>query len=147
MATGYTVVPLTDEIRDHLRDLGLDVHLEIDGRHPTPSEVRATIRELGLKLETHGPWETGTSAPWWGTISETGDESPAPWAAIVLSNVQSDDLPAELGFERGWSELIVRLIVALAPRAGPLVLFDDAGSPPLVVTGRLSAPELLRHWT
>ncbi len=144
MAVGYSVVPLDNQIRDHLRDVGLETWPGEDGRRATPAELRAAIARSGLTLETHGTWDA-RSASWSGTISSAGRDD-APWAEVVLSGVRGDTEPVDLGFDRGWSDLIVRLLVALAEISGPLVLFDDAGSPPLLITSRTSPEEALLQW-
>ena len=65
---------------------------------------------------------------------ETGAGIEHAWAILAIAEYSGDDEPQKLYFEKGHEPLIREVLRRLAQRCGPLVLLDDAGGPPAIVT-------------
>lgn len=63
--------------------------------------------------------------------AEPGD---AGWAAMNVGDYLDEQSPVEVSFEKGWLEVILRVLVSISRATGPLVLVADTGDPPIVVS-------------
>jgi hypothetical protein len=142
----YTVLPLTDDIRQWLRESGECDMPEGDGRHPTPAEVRKVISEMpGVIVEYY--WAPPPHAHAWQALVFTPigpDEG--PWTLANFSSFESEDEPSELSFEKGWPQLIIEILVRATRHCGPLVLIADTGDAPLVIGPSDTPSVLLDSW-
>jgi hypothetical protein len=127
----YSVFPLDAKSRTGLARYGVkDVPVE-DGRNPTPADVREALAELS---EFRADDEVATaSESWCVTVELAGAPEEGPWTHLRASPYVAENEPVELSFEKGWPDLVVRIMARLAERCGTLVLVPDTGEAPLVV--------------
>ena len=134
----YSLFPLSEEMRSWLDEQSIAYPLNVESRNPLLTEAQSVLAQLdGYKVE-----ETAVSVGkfWQAFIQDKKDPEHKGWATLNILSLT--DGPNEMYFEKGWPDLIIRITVLLSRHTGPLVLFCDAGDPPLVVTAD-DDPELL----
>jgi hypothetical protein len=118
-----TVIPLDARCAEWLDSEGI--------AHPdsSPTDRRPTPRASG---------------EWHATI-EACDPADPSWTVLRISDYHDEDSPHDLCFHKGFPEVVLLVVERLARFCGPLVVVNDSGSPPVVVRGGDSIPELLRQ--
>lgn len=141
----YTVVPLEGRIRGALPGLGVHRVPCDDGRNPTPAEIRSVLADLdGYKVTYSDPPTIGCT--WQAMVEYAHDPENKGWTLLNATEYRGADAPTEIWFEKGSTDLVVRILVRLAAETGPLVLFADCGGPPLIIRGDDEPSELHRTW-
>ena len=128
MGTIYTVIPLDQKCVEWLDAEGVSCPpLSNPSRYPTPREIVDAIGELqNYEFSVHSDSQT---KEWTVQVNTAGDA----WAQIRVRNFQSEDIPHEFYFTKGWQEVVLAVTRRLARRCGAFVLVDDGGNPPTVV--------------
>jgi len=78
--------------------------------------------------------DNGLHASWQALITPKDNEVDPAWAVLTVSDYSGDDLPQQLYFENGHESLIIEILQRLVSSCGPLVLIDDAGGEPSVIS-------------
>ncbi|MBN2385148.1 hypothetical protein JXQ70_19920 [bacterium] len=145
MGVIYTVYPIDDRARKAAPDIGLINPPAEDGRHPTPSEIRAVVGDLdGFKASYtehpifHKPWQV--------MVEHAQDPDNGGWTLINVSEYLGEDQPTEIWFEKGWPDLIIRIMVGLSRTCGPLFILPDTGEAALVVRPGDNPVYLYESW-
>lgn len=144
MGVIYSVCPLDVDGRDLLLSYGVTGGPWPDGRNPRVSEIRRILDGLSEFEADYDP-SPSPGRPWGVLISHRTRPDEAPWAHLCTLNYDPT-LPTEIYFEKGWPELIVRIVVALAEVCGSLCVFPDTGEAPLVAHPGSNAETLLATW-
>ena len=129
MAIMWTVWPLDGEMTEWLTTQDIEFP-DVPSRFPTGSEIKRTLDSLDVKVRYHN----NGLGKIWSALIERGDESNSTWATLIIDEYAGDDQPQHLYFEKGDETLIRMLLKRLAAYSGPLVLLDDAGDQPRVIT-------------
>jgi len=127
----WTVWPLDGEMCSWLDEQEV-AYPRTPSRFPTGIEIKAVIS--GLTAYSVKVNDNGLNAPWQALLTQKGNDIDPEWAVLTISDFSGDDLPQQLYFEKGHESLIVEILRRLAASTGPLVLIDDAGSEPSVIT-------------
>ena len=138
-----TVIPLDARCAEWLDSEGI-AHPDgsLTDRRPTPREVAEALRDLpGFKAAITADTDSGE---WHATIEACNPADPS-WTFLRISNYRDEDSPHDLCFHKGFPEVVLLVVERLARFCGPLVVVNDSGSPPVVVRGGDSIPELLRQ--
>ena len=145
MGVLYSVLPLDARTRKALAQYGVTEVPAEEGRNPTPAEVRGTLGELpGYRVQYETPSiEDGS---WGATVEDAANPEEGPWTHLRSREYAGEREPIELGFEKGWPDLIVRIVVRLTEACGTLVIVPDTGEAPLVVSRGSDSEVLLRTW-
>ena len=145
MGVIYIVEPLDDEIADYLHDVGVIVP-EWKGlcRNPTPKEIREVCGNLtDLSVQYFSPPEHH----WQVMIEGKNNPENEPWTLLNVRNFNGcEDEPHAISFEKGWPSLILRIVLGLSAKCGPLVVVPDTGDAPLAVSPVDSVENLLTIW-
>jgi hypothetical protein len=145
MGVIYIVHPLDDDVRPWLDEQGVP-YPELSGpsRHPTPAEVRTSMEALdGYTVDVNS---SDVGGLWQADIYHTEDPESGGWTLANVLNYAGDHEPTSLGFEKGWPELIVKILVPITEFTGPLILIPDTGEAPVVISAELSPEEIVNGW-
>ncbi len=143
MGVIYVPLPLSPKLHDSLRAEGIAFPLE-NGRNPTPAELRTALGKLdGITVEYNTPPLGGT---WQADLTTNADPQGGPWTLLNVSDFQGEHVPQSISFEKGWPDLVIRVLCALVPITGPFVLVSDAGEGPLVISRGASPTALVNSW-
>jgi hypothetical protein len=108
----------------------------VTSRFPTGCEIKTVVTRLPAHHVTIN--DNGIGRSWQASIvakSATNEcEDGAEWALLNVTKYSGDALEQELWFERGSESLITLVLKELSKNSGPLVLMDDAGSDPIVIS-------------
>jgi len=130
MGIMWVVWPLDGDMTSYLDSQEID-YPEVPSRFPTGREIQEALQHLnGYDVEIN---DNGLSATWQAMITQSGEVAEPEWALLNISCHSGDDQPQKLIFEKGYEELIKKVLRLLVPRCGPLVLIDDAGGEPQVI--------------
>ena len=141
MGVLYAVFPVAGEVKDWVVSEEIEHPAGLTGRLPTPAEVRRAVLGIeGVEAEECGPHPTGD---WQISVAAPQDR----WTLIDASGFTSDEEPCEIGFEKGWPDLIVEILHRLSGDTGPLFLVGDTGESGVVVWPSRSLEETLTDWT
>ena len=111
-------------------------------RLPTPHEITEVLHQLsGYTASISADLTTGE---WSAQVSAIGSPASA-WAFLRIPQYRSDDQPHEFYFPKGWSEVVFAIVERLSHQCGPLVVADDSGSLPIVVSPGDSIADLLHR--
>jgi hypothetical protein len=127
----WTVWPLDDDMSSWLDDQEV-AYPRAPSRFPTGAEIKAVTS--GLRAHNVKVNDNGLHAPWQALITQKGDATDPEWAVLTVSDYSGDDLPQQLYFEKGHESLIIEILKRLVSSCGPLVLIDDAGGEPSVIS-------------
>jgi hypothetical protein len=127
----WTVWPLDDEMCSWLDEQEVP-YPRTPSRFPTGTEIKAVIS--GLTEHSVKVNDNGLHASWQALITQKDNGVDPEWAVLIISEFSGDNLPQQLYFEKGHENLIVKILRRLAASCGPLVLIDDAGGQPSVIT-------------
>jgi len=127
----WTAWPLDDDMRSWLDDQEM-AYPRTPSRFPTGAEIKAAIS--GLTAHSVEVNDSGLHAPWQALITQKDNEVDPAWAVLTVSDYSGDELPQQLYFENGHESLIIDILQRLASSCGPLVLIDDAGGEPSVIS-------------
>jgi hypothetical protein len=91
---------------------------------------------------------------WQASIYETAGYDPGPPPCIsgpntlinVLNFNGNEQVPHSFYFEKGWTELILKITERLAHLTGPLLVIPDSGKRPILVCGGEQITTLLQVW-
>jgi hypothetical protein len=136
----YLVFALTPEVIDWLTAEGVSFDADRPSRAVTPRDLRVA---LGTLPDVHVVSEVSEASRWSARVEVSGGE---PWTQAHLGDVRGEDDECSLCFEKGWPDLIVRIVEKLCHACGSLVLFCDGGSKPLVITAGADVDEVWAEW-
>lgn len=138
----YSVLPLNDQVRVWLDNEGLEYPRGVEGRRPSPRELAEAAASVdGFKTDE------STGKDWWQlSVSGTTDPSREAWTLVNALKFAGRDTPCEFYFEKGWPDLIVKIVRALAAVTGPVVLVPDTGCGPAVIHADVDVESLLETW-
>ena len=143
MGVSYLVVPVNLEVRTYLQELGqAGAGSVIDGRDPTPTEIRAVVRQLRGIDTFEGNGKRGELLQ---VQLEAAASPSGPYTLLNVHDAKGEDSPVGISF-KGWPELVVLVVANLAAMCGPLVIFPDTEGDPLVLTGDEDISTLLESW-
>jgi hypothetical protein len=144
MGVLYSVFPLDDQLRNYLDSEGISFPDSVPaGRHPKPGEIKAVLGALeGYEIEYSG----GGLGEIWQAFVGHASEPDREWTLVNVLDYAGDDVPRSLHFEKGWPELIVRILVGLSRSCGTLVLVPDTGETPLIVTPETEPQSAVTLW-
>ena len=130
MATSYTVLSITNEILDWLKKKGVAYSASSQSsRYPTPNEIRKVLD--GLKDCTT---EYTISTQTWQVVISDDDNR---WTSLVVLDYHGqegeDDTSHKFYFEKGWPDLMERILKELSLICGPFVLISNADLEPTLV--------------
>lgn len=127
----WTVWPLDDDMCQWLDEQEV-AYPPTPSRFPTGAEIKAIVS--GLKGHSVKVNDNGLHASWQALITPKDDGVDPEWAVLTVSDFSGDDLPQQLYFEKGHERLIIEILQRLTTSCGPLVLIDDAGGEPAVIS-------------
>ncbi len=144
MGVFYIVVPVDDQVRGYLEEIGLACPgPDVRSRNPTPKELRVSVGVLdGIDAEF---WEGSKGELSQIMLSSEVPDS-GPWTLMNVNDWCGEQAPCSFSFEKGWPELILAAVVEISRHTGPLVVFPDTGCNPLVVEANSNVAELMRDW-
>jgi len=129
MGVIWTVWPLDGDMTDWLSSQDIDFPA-VASRFPTGAEIKLVLSDPLFQVEIN---DNGLNRTWQALIEHhSGPDN--GWANLIISEYSGDIEPQKLYFEKGDETLIRLLLMRLAGHCGPLVLIDDAGDPPRVIT-------------
>jgi hypothetical protein len=144
MGVIYLLCPLDAEVRASLSIYGVSDEGWPDGRNPRLTEVRAVLdRMTGTRAEYQEAPKRGQ--PWGISVEDSTDPENGPWTELRTLKYDEDQ-PTDFYFEKGWPELIVRIVSRLAATCGTLCIFPDTGEPPVIVPAGADPDHLLASW-
>jgi hypothetical protein len=140
MGTLYAVLTLDRECATWLDAEGIPHPFVSDSsRYPTPREISEVLSQLSgyavtIELEQGGIW------------SATVEAADGPWTTVRIRDFRSEETPHEFHFSKGWPEVIFTITERLSQHCGTLVVVDDSGCPPVMVSPGADIGELLRRY-
>jgi hypothetical protein len=139
MSVSWGVVPVVSEIREWLQQAGYEPPT-LDGRYPTLDELLAVVEsfsDLPIEKESY-PYDSWTIMI--GTLYSSH-------YARILGSVHGDDL-FHFHFWGGGcqEETMARILKALTPICGPLVLYESLAATPLLITETTNLEDALAEW-
>ena len=138
MGVIYIVHPLDDEVCPWLDEQGVRYpESSSPSRHPTPAEVRTSTVEVN-NPEVGGLWQAD--------IYHAKDPESGGWTLANVLDYAGEHEPTSLGFEKGWPELIIRILIPVTEATGPLVLIPDTGEAPVVLAAGMRPEEIVNGW-
>jgi hypothetical protein len=138
MGTIYSVFPLDRKCAEWLDTQGV-AHPPVTAtsRYPTPREIAEALR--GYKFIVHSDSE---SREWSAQIDGEGDA----WAQIHVRDFCSEATPHEFYFSGGCPEIVFTVTERLAVHCGTLVVLEESGCRPFVVSPGTDVEDLLRRY-
>jgi hypothetical protein len=131
----WTVRPLDDQMKSWLDQIGVE-YPRVASRFPTGHEIKTVVTTLPGHHVTIN--DNGIGRSWQADIVAKSATNPCEhgteWALLHITKYSGDTLEQKLWFERGWESVITRVLKELAKNSGPLVLMDDAGGDPIVIS-------------
>ena len=134
MGVGYTIISLADLPPDargdsFFTDAGITFPTApVAARRPAPRDVRAAVARLSDCVASCRA--TPTSLDIDVTCPATG-----AWAAIWIQDYagpSKEDQPCSLYVQKGWEDLVMRIVGELASVCGPFVVVINGEEPRLV---------------
>ncbi len=146
MGVLYSVLPYDARMREAVKKLGYAGPFPGgEGRNPTPAEIRHVVAGLdGFKASYNDPPTMGQL--WQVTVEDALDPDTGRWTLVNMSKYAGENVPEDIWFEKGWPDLIVRILLRLATTCGALVVVPDTGEAPLVVAVGDEEEDLLARW-
>jgi hypothetical protein len=129
MGVIWTVWPLDDDMINWLTSQNIEFPSDVS-RFPTGLEIKRILSDPALCVIIN---ENGNGKEFQALI-EARDNAQHRWANLIISEYTGDEEPQKLYFEKGDETLIWNILKQLAAHSGPLVLIDDGGDPPQVIT-------------
>ena len=144
MGVLYSVIPFDHEIQNYLKEENLFIPENADtGRNPTVEEIRVVLESLtDYKAEYNEPGAGGT----WQAFVESKSDPDREWTLLNMIDYVDNKTPTSIYFEKGWVELIAKILAGLSKTCGTLVLWPDTGDPPLIITPEIELDEALSQW-
>lgn len=141
----YGLYPLDQRFRAALPEYGLPDPPYPDGRNPSLKDVRQVLDHLpGFRAEYEPPPTRPRS--WGVTIEDAMHPEDGPWAHLRTLRYRPEDQSTDFYFEKGWPDLIVRIVAQLASLCGTLCIVPDTGEAPLIVPAGVDPDHLLNAW-
>ncbi len=129
MGVMWTVWPLDGDMISWLTSQNIEFP-DSASRFPTGLEIKRLLSDPALQVKINDNGEGKT----FQALIEAHDDATHRWANLMISEYAGDGEPQKLYFEKGDETLIRAVLKQLAVWSGPLVLIDDAGDPPQVIT-------------
>jgi hypothetical protein len=113
-------------------------------RDPSPQELRAVLDKMpDYRIEyfvTQENWQALVEAT-------TGIRLFRPNSLICVVDFRGDEtVPHTFYFEKGDPKLNIHIVERLSRICGPLYIFPDTGTQPLLVTGGMDPKEAVKVW-
>ena len=119
MSDSYTVIPLREELRGWLADVGFVDLPNLDGRDATIGELREAIASLS---DIVADWSNGPDFPDAVLSTSSGLST-----TVIIGGVADSEV-CEFHFRGGNATLVVDVATALSRVVGPLVIHSHSGS-------------------
>ncbi len=145
MGVLYSVFPVDDKARGALPDLGVSDAPCENGRNPTPAEIRAVLGTLHDFKCTYTE-QPAIGRTWQAMVEHTDDPDRGGWTLLNVSQYRGETQEAEFWFEKGWPDLILRIVVGLASKCGPFFILPDTGDAAVVVRPEDDPAVLYQGW-
>jgi hypothetical protein len=129
MGIMWTVWPLDGDMINWLRSQNIEFPGSAS-RFPTGFEIKRVLADPALQVNIHDNGKGKT----FQALIETKADAKHRWANLMITDYTGDEEPQKLYFEKGDETLIWDILKQLTAHSGPLVLIDDAGDPPRVIT-------------
>ncbi len=131
MGVLWTVLPLDNEIKSWLEELGL-AYPGGSSRLPTGQEVKeviSSLKEFDIEII-----DNGIGAHWQAAIvSKLGGRNDE-WTLLNINEYSGDNEEQKLWFDKGSERLITQILEELSRKTGPLVLIADTEGDPLIIS-------------
>ena len=101
----YSAFPINSEVREWLIEEGIHPP-DTDGHAPTPQQLLAALETLDDQVVSFNIRE----GVWQAQIHDTHAPEAGPWAMINVLGYTSSDEPCKFCFEKGWPELIIKVV-------------------------------------
>jgi hypothetical protein len=144
MGVLYTITPTTGEVADWLVDTGVTLPVGSASRFPLIAEIRDVLDSLEGFTSAYD--DNGIGSSWQAMIMSIEDPESGAWTRLNITCQKDPSEPQDIWFEKGYPELIVRIVSRLAEMCGTLVVIPDTGCPPLVVLSGADPIDLCAHW-
>jgi len=141
MGVIYSVFPVDSEVREWLITEGLSLP-DSDGHAPTPQQLKAALETLHDQAISFNIGER----VWQAQIDDLNSPETGPWTVINVIDYTSPDEPCAFYFEKGWPELIIKVVHRITQQAGPVVVVPDTGCPAVVVEPVSDVSEIINTW-
>lgn len=130
MATSYTVLSITNEALDWLKKKGVAYSASSQSsRYPSLNEIRNVLDDLKDCTTAY----TISTQTWQAVISDDKDR----WTSLVVLDYHGkegeDDISHKFYFEKGWPNLMERILKELSRICGPFVLMSNADLEPTLI--------------
>jgi hypothetical protein len=144
MGVLYSVFPFDKEVQNWLQEENFFIPDSPNlGRHPTAEEIKFVCESLkGYKTEFNEAQVGGT----WQAFIQSDSDPEAEWTLINMMDYVDEQTPTSIYFEKGWVELIAKVLADLSITCGTLVLMPDTGDPPFVITPDVELKQALSKW-
>lgn len=141
MGVLYSAFPIDVDTRKWLAEDSI-VCPNVDGRAPTPTEIATALDSLsGYNVDYNI-----SDSVWQANIADASSPETGMWTLVNVMGYVSPDEPCEFYFEKGWTELIVRILHALSNATGPFALVPDTGCPAVVIGSQTNIETVLSTW-
>jgi hypothetical protein len=137
----YSAFPINDEVREWLADEGISAP-KLDGRAPTPNEIKAALETLDDQAVSYNIGQ----GVWQAQIDDESSPETGPWTLLNVLEFTDVDEPCRFYFEKGWPELIVKVVHRIAQISGPIAIVPDTGCPPAVVDSNSNIDDVIGTW-
>jgi hypothetical protein len=130
MGVIYAVFPLNEELRQYLEKQQINVPIDAkDGKNPTLEEIRNI---LGMFNQYEIEWTEGNDS--WQIIISEKHNIERHWTCLCILKLIDESNLYSIFFEKGWLDIIIKILQAFVPICGSFVIFPDSGDVPIVVS-------------
>ncbi len=138
MAASHTVLTITREAEDWLKEKGISYTMPSSGsRFPAPNEIRNVLD----RLEDCKTEYTVSEQTWQAVVSDAQKR----WTSLVVLEFHrqtgEEEIPHEFYFEKGWPELMEKILKKLSELCGPFVLVPNDNMEPILIIPDADAAE------
>jgi|GEM_PF-1249117 len=152
MSLHYLVSPLraNEKFAHWLHDFGIVLPSSTESRFPTLREIYFVLEHLeDCTFDSANDYFTG-GTHWEADIIKRDcfdDQGVGEWANLCVMNYQgNDDTPLAFYFRKGFVRLMILIVQRLTEICGPLVIVQNSGYIPLLVTPETDIDQVVQTW-
>lgn len=144
MGVLYFVFPFNEEVQSWLQKENISIPNGVNfGRNPTVKEIKAVLEDLTeYEIELNQPKTCGT----WQAFVQRKTNLENEWTLLNMIDFVDEDTPSSIHFEKGWIQLIAKIVSGLSKECGTFLLLPDTGDQPLIITPEIEINLVVAKW-
>lgn len=142
MSVIHSVYPIDETMASDLDDESIEYPIDAASRNPLVDDIKAAIATLEAYSVEYTNEVIGKR--WQAEVKHKTDPENMAWALLTITKLQKGE--NAFFFENGWPDLILKIVIKIADKTGPLVLMSDADEMPFIVDPGADPKALLASW-